>query len=726
MPLLDIELKAQKLKENLSKPISVHLKLKLLSKFFHLFIEEDVRIYQSFYFQFQNDFDELVLKNSFDYFSPDEIDDLIRIAEKYKSVSCCETNPDTLVVLREAKNNIFACLSKNKNTEEDSETNLNAVNIVLLETENNDKDFCGRVERLNLDFYRKRNGENSSVSIHNFIEDPHNKIQQEIKNILTMLECKINAASKNKIFLNIIIAFENNVNCYKGTSFAIGAAALIFNSFLQAKLNSIYYKFRNDCVMTGCIDEFGNLTKLDSSILVKKLHTVFYSKYKKFVIPEENFSEAYEELRKLKIKFPNRELKLIPLEKYSDLFTNLEIVEIIRLKLRNKIKANYTQYHNYVNIFLSLLILVILIVLATNYVIPALDDNPVSAGIVEDQFVAFNKYGKAIWKSGLLNECEKKTVQIPSLRDHRIIVNDIDNDGNNEILYLRSDDNNSINNRTLFCLTGKDGIKWKFIAPKMPEYYGNEECSDKTQLMSINIFYNKVTGRKEIILNGHVCELFPAYLFVVDFRGKLISEYYHPGAIHYVKCIDIDSDGKDEIIFDGVNNDFDKHAFIAVIDPNNLEGSAPGRRLPPNVMISKINKYILLPKTDICKFTASVQSEAGLFEYNGKLLSVYVNENNLYDVLKPLSNENAPLSVIFTFDRYMNPVSFGTSSEWDGRYNELLAEGKIKPITDWKEYKDSILGEIKYWDGDKFVKYSEMKNYQLQIKEQHNSKFSTR
>ena len=71
------------------------------------------------------------------------------------------------------------------------------------------------------------------------------------------------------------------------------------------------------------------------------------------------------------------------------------------MKLRNKIKANYTQYHNYVNIFLSLLILVILIVLATNYVIPALDDNPVSAGIVEDQFVAFNKYGKAIWKSGL-------------------------------------------------------------------------------------------------------------------------------------------------------------------------------------------------------------------------------------------------------------------------------------------------------------------------------------
>ena len=713
MSLIDIELKANWLHNQLQKSMSTRLKILSVCNFFSEIInEKDQSKFTSFYLQFKDELFYLIKKEQFKYFSPDEIEILSSICIKiFTFLNQIEVIEKELIlnILRNAKNRIETILN-NKLSNEDVSIDAYSINHVLIESDETMHLNTGIVEKLFIEISRndqKKTGDN--ISFDGIVKNNSDELSKEIKKILNIVKSNINEIIKKNSSYKFTLSFEEKEYSYNGISIGAATAILIYNSILKSELYKTYYKFKHDVVIGSAIDNEGYLIPLDKESLKVKLRTVFFSTNNKFVLPEENIIDARCELEVLNAQFPKRKLDLLPIRHYLQIFRNLDIVEVHKLKIREKVKANYNRYHSYVNLILSFVILVIMTVLTFNIFIPNLDNNPVYTSIADNRFVAFNKYGKSIWKSDLLNAEDKQLAHSWITRDRRILVNDIDGDGKNEILYLREDFEKPILSRTLFCCAGDGKLKWKFIVPKRENNYGDDECSDKTIIDGMNIFYNKTTKRKEIILSSHVCELFPEYLIRIDNEGKQISEMYHPGHVNYVKIIDIDNDGNYEIVAGGVNNDFEKHAFIAVIDPNNLSGSSPGRRLPINVKVSPVKKYILLPKTELCNFSLSKLNKVSFFEFNENQLSVYVNENELYDPNKPLSRDNDDQSVIYTFDRNMKPISFGTSSEWDAKFNELLAQKKVKPIINWKKYKDSILDEIKYWDGEKFVKYSNRK-----------------
>jgi hypothetical protein len=719
MSLFDVELKAQRLKENLVKPVSVQLKLKLLLRFYNLFIEDDVKIYRSFYLQFQNDFYELILKNEFDYFTPEVIENLIHIAEKYSSLSGNVVRPEVLDILENAKKKIDTLLLGK--TTIDNETKPNSVNIVLLESEYNEKDFCGRVERLNMEYDLKKTHahstsakEGSSIFIHNFIEDPHNQIHKEMKKILTHVENRVEETiKKKKVSLNVRIAFDNPVNYYRGTSFGVGACILIYNSFLQAQLNNTYYKFRNDCVMTGCVDDNGNLIKLDYPILVKKLRTVFYSNYKKFVLPEENFSEAYEELSKLNEKYPLRKLKLIPLRNFKDVFNNLEIVEIKELKIREKIIANYRRYHAIANSILSVLIIAILSILTINFIIPELDSNPVYTDLKNNRYVAYNKYGNVVWKSLILSKEEIKIFENKYDVLRRILLSDLDEDGNNEILLTVSDGSNKSLNKTLFCYNSDGSIKWETVIPQKDSLYGNDFCSNDISILNMCILKNN--GKKEIAITYCICSLFPCYVAKINSSGEIKTELYNPGTLHQLFNYDIDDNGDEELVCGGINNDFEKSGALIVFDSDYIQGCAPGYRFPKNVSKGLMKYYLLFPKTDVGRFTNHGSRFVSSVEMHGNQIVITLKEIDSFTD----ANNHIHFQfyhTIYTLDKSFNVLHVETSSEFDVKYQQLVEEGKLKPVKDWKKYKEQLKSKVQWWDGDKFVNYSTMNKYYLQAK----------
>ncbi|MBU0560083.1 MAG: hypothetical protein KKG93_11000, partial [Bacteroidetes bacterium] len=438
---------------------------------------------------------------------------------------------------------------------------------------------------------------------------------------------------------------------------------------------------------------------------------VFFSRFKKLIIPEDNIVEAKELLNVLQKNYPGRKLELIPLAGYKSLFQNLDIVEVRELKFKDKLKANYGRYHSIANTVFSIIILIILIVIAAKFLIPLLDRNPIRFGIQGDRYVAYNEYGKSIWESKILSEQDIGIFNNVE-REKRIILSDLDNDGYNDILLLLSDEKNKILNRTLFCYNHDGNLKWKTVVPKHDSLYGNDYCPDDILIAMMSVI-NSNKG-KEIIINYRICLMFPNFTMKISSKGKIISEFYNPGSIDKIVNYDIDNDGKDELFFSGINNDFDKSGTLMLFDSEYLSGCAPGYRFPQNCSKGLMKYYILFPKTGVGKFTTNGSSYARLVELTSERIVVIIREIDGYTDLKNKRHYQEYIT-LYTLDGSLNVLNVETSSEFDAKYQMLVNEGKLKPIENWKEFKAKLKNNVQWWDGDRFVNHPVMNKYYQKV-----------
>jgi hypothetical protein len=481
----------------------------------------------------------------------------------------------------------------------------------------------GIIEKFKIEASQKQNDSTpDKITFGNITDIRDNEIQQQLNESAILAKVKCRNEGKKVHSYNFIFSFERNDCIYTGKSLGVGAAALAYNSILINELYNTFYKFKDDVVFTSEIDKDGNLLKLDEKSLRIKLRTIFFSPYKKFVIPEDNIIEAKKELAILNEKYPNRKLELIPIKNYEGVFKNLDNVEVCRLNIKQKIKANYRKYHNTVNWALSILSLLIILFFITIYLIPRLDMNPVNAGIENNRYVAYNKYGINIWESLYLNKEEMDDNMLP-----KIIITDTDNDNKNEIIYLMKDFGQPKFSKTIFCRNSDNILKWKSAIVPIDSIYGKEFCYDNTNLRTIHLIENETIQSKELIVTYTICDLFPFFISKLDCNGKEISNFYNPGHLVFSKLLDIDSDGKDEFIIGGFNNDYNKSACLIIFDPDFIEGKAPSFRYPKGLGKGLMKYYVLFPKIFTNKFSTKQDSRLDVVFKFIDNISVYISES---------------------------------------------------------------------------------------------------
>ncbi|KAF0212788.1 MAG: hypothetical protein FD178_3107, partial [Ignavibacteria bacterium] len=268
-------------------------------------------------------------------------------------------------------------------------------------------------------------------------------------------------------------------------------------------------------------------------------------------------------------------------------------------------------------------------------------------------------------------------------------------------------------NRTLFCYNHDGSIKWKTHIQQKDSLYGSDYCSNDILLRMM--FLLEQNGKKEIVVHYRICLLFPDYTAKISSDGKIISEFYNPGAITSLISSDIDEDGKKELFCAGMNNDYEKSGALVVFDTDLIMGAGPGYRFPRNVSTGLMKYYLLFPKTDVGRFTNHGSRMVGPVEIHDNRIVVYLKE---LDGFRDLKNEECfqVYTTIYTLDKSLNVLHVETSSEFDARYKQLVEEGKLKPVKDWKKYKEKLKSLVKYWDGDKFINYPTMNKYYLLAK----------
>ena len=709
LKIFEIELESQQLTKIINNTATPGYKIILITNYFlKLLKENEPKKYYPYIIPNIKIYFELIEKSGQLYFNP-EIFEKIEYVFLFLRESGLYNNIERKIAEIESK--IISCKKNVLNILDGkeiicgSELSKNSVPIVLIEKpgiHNNNIEY-GEIHKLNLEASQRVKGEKvDNVEFKNGFESGNTEIIEYLDDITNLTREHTLSQGINTKNYNYSFYFDKEDHWYCGKSLGLGAMCLTYNSILVSELAKIYYKFRDGCVFSGEIDSSGNLEKLDSESLKTKINIVFFSSYQKFVLPEDNLQEAKAELSKLNEKYPNRKLQLIPCKSFESVFKNLEIVEQFELKFHEKLKANYHKYHRAANWVFTFIIFSIVVYFAIVYLLPQLDRNPVRGEFKDSKYFAYNKYGVKVWEN---IEPEIKYYNKRAFTDYAfnllIAVTDIDNDGENEIIYINNWGLSKHGGTDLIiCCNSSNDIKWKYQIERKDFSYDWESDSLMGDWMFMQLIVDDMNndGKKEIVANAYFCPFFP---------DRLIAEYWHSGYFNYIASMDVDGDGKKEIIASGINNyPGYRCGCLIVLDPNKMQG-ASFKTDPLKTGVKGTEKYYMLfPKTFMTKYNVSNFNTASYIAESGKNVRITVLDGPDVDEQRKIAH------LVYQLDKNMNVTNITTSNQFIETYGELLSNGKIQPVPNIKDYLDSLKTRVRWWNGEDFEFKSVMnKNY---------------
>jgi len=704
--LIEIETHFQHLLDLLKLPASNSFKLNTIFNFLKILLnEEDISKYNSYFSDLSYYINHLIESKDFEGLSLDSLNEFQILILKLNSLNIFPNEEILIDILEEAKKGVFKKF--------DRRLLDNAIPVVLIEKPLDD--HSGKtpeiaiIRKLNLiSSGRERKDAFDKIEFTNYIDLKEPEIINNLQSIVELAKNKYQSISNKSNFYNFTFFFDKREYIYSGNSHGLAALCLAYNSILINEFEKQYYKFWNDCVFTGEIDENGDVVKIDDKYFLIKLRAVFFSGYEKFVIPEENYFSAKDELEKLSLKYPDRKLKLIPVKNFQDVFSNLEIVERFDLKFIQKLRAEYKRYSTIINSVLSIIFIILIIFITFDFIVPRLDRNPTFHSYIDNHYSIFNEKGIELWHSRdlpLFNKIqyfENVTNQI------RCFLTDVNNDGNNELIYIFRGETDTSESRTIYC--SNEQIKaFPCLLPLRKLNYPNDPIRNYYYYLGgISLLDCNDDNRNDILFWGVNTQFYPGIIGAIDFNGNLIAEYWNEGMPRIIKIFDINNDGKKEIYCGTCNNrDSLECAALIVFDPEYISGSSPYTDPLGSGIKGTEKYYILFPKTILFDLSGRERNDIQNIQLNSDYsISCWAFEN--------YTNNNWE-SVMYEFDKDMNIININCNDEFKNKYNNLK-ETAFKQLPDLTIYLNNLKYKIRWWDGDKFVNHTSINKNYLKVK----------
>lgn len=643
----------------------------------------------------------LINDRDFEGLSPSILTDYQIIISKLDEFNLFDNKLELIQILEEGKKNIFKPVNR--------ELVSDYISIVLIEENSNyeirNKPKFAEIRKLHLAISSVNKGQNKDkVEFKNLIDLRETDILKCLLNSIMKAKelCKRKGLSVHNY--NFSYYFDKDEYIYTGTSLCLAATSLAFNSILIYELSKQYYKFRSDCVMTGMLDEEGNLVKIDNrDYLELKIKGVFFSGYSKLIIPEENYGEAIEIVKGLNLIYPEKKLDIIPVKKFENIFTNLEIVERFDLKFTERLKANYKKYNTFFNWTLSILLVIFLALMTFDFIIPRIDRNPVEYGYIDDHYTIFNKYGIELWRSRNLPAINKEYYFDYLNKNVRCILTDVNRDDLNELIYLIKDDDENKDSRSIFC-SNSDIKNFPVELPLRNLNYPNDPVDNVFfYLRGISLIDCNSDSINEIIFWGANTKLYPGIIGAIDFSGHLICEYWNEGHPNVLKIFDLNNSGNKDILVGGCNNrDSLECAALIIFDPKCIKGSSPYSNPLSNDIKGTEKYYILFPKSILFKFSGRERND---------VYDIRLNSNNTITCWISEGTTTDDIGLGYQFDGNMNLIGVECNDKYKNFYDKLREEKKINS-PDIQIYLNNLKSQVRWWNGDFFASSPSInKNY---------------
>ncbi|MDP2207770.1 MAG: hypothetical protein Q8K98_03215 [Bacteroidota bacterium] len=413
------------------------------------------------------------------------------------------------------------------------------------------------------------------------------------------------------------------------------------------------------------------------------------------------FSEKILTRRKQVIPFRKPELAQ---HSQDALDTYFEIIEPYHRPLMQRF-ARYIQIHP-VRFASATSLAGFMLVASFLLIKPAFEDkNPAFAKIKDYVLTVYNKEAEVIWTKSVVGIPDASTVESSQYRNfnanpRRLLLADIDDDNKNELLLTGSDIGKEFTEDTLYCFNSDGNIKWKHgVGPAIA--FGKLDFTAYSTWLIVNIFVvnNNKSGKSKLFALALQRMYSPSKLFEINpTDGTELQSYWHRGVLYSMITMDLDNDGREEIILGGVNNNFDR-ACIAVLEPENINGytSPLTENIPHGISRATEKYYLLLPFTNLGQLlSVTTYNCISVIEIVGNnLFRAYTEE--IYG-----REEYDGKGIIYTFGEGMKVKTLLGDASFQKLHKQYEKEGNLSQKYG-PEYLQSLKDSIKYWDGEKFV-----------------------
>lgn len=366
----------------------------------------------------------------------------------------------------------------------------------------------------------------------------------------------------------------------------------------------------------------------------------------------------------------------------------------------------------YLKYFIGILIIAAVIFTAVFFLVLSKEyPQPADFKIINSELIILDQDNRELWRydTGVRNLMPedvyrkhfqyRKLARATSIRLPRILIQDLNSDGKNEVLYCVAREDQS-GGAMLFLFDSKGKQLWEF-RPGKEIKFGSKNYSNDYRIFGVDVYNLDNEEDPEIIIISLQCPYFPSQLVVLSLEGQVLGEYWNSGHIADLVCKDLDGDGIKEIIVGGVNNEFEE-GFIAVFDSRDVQGSSPQQKdhyISRSLKPPSMKYYIRFPRTDV---------------------DILKNEYEFCSQLRLLDNGNISVTMresylIFEFNPNFELVDIDLTVNFQFMHRQAVREGKIASTLN-KEYKQKLISGLLYYNGKEWTsKHSRVKGKRTSI-----------
>ncbi len=494
---------------------------------------------------------------------------------------------------------------------------------------------------------------------------------------------------------HIIIQFDRRVGEYTGNSLGV-AICVSFIEAIQDYYNSpMMIKNAEFSTYTGSIDRDGIVHPVSEKIIQQKTNIVFFSHVKSFALPKEDLPFAERQIQRNLERYPSRSIKLVPVENLDSLLIRRDLIEIQKqgwLKRSTKlVKKNKS-------IFAALVLIPFLLHF---FSIIAVDDNPWVVRFDQNTASIVNKNGDVLWTKKM--KVEFSNALSRSTYNKFRIISDVDSDGKNEVILCYEDLNNTEyqdEDGRIACFDKEGNLIWRYIFKDKIET--NKDKITNNFLIHLGNLVE--TLDKRLILIAAHAPLYPSAIFQLNLLNgeRLEGTLWNPGHIDGETFIDdLDDDGKLEFFTSGINNAYNSVVFFA-LEIDNIRGITPATE-PYKFKgfdIGNFDYYIIFPKTDYAK--------AYNYRYNKVFLNdgFYNSREKLVIIrtMEEIYEQNLIMGINYFFKPLISEIEIEPDDTFSMKRDSLVKARILQPpLTDTKEYREILMNQIRFWNGQSFV-----------------------
>ncbi|MEQ9105665.1 MAG: hypothetical protein RIE53_13325 [Rhodothermales bacterium] len=466
---------------------------------------------------------------------------------------------------------------------------------------------------------------------------------------------------------------------HSGESAGLAMALLYFCAVVQFSGRRREWSVRPDCVLTGAVDDDGYVLPVDPGSIRAKTAAAFFSGANLFVLPRVHLDEAETALAILRQRYPERQLEVRGIQSVHEAAADRRIVHSEKRGLVNHVLRQFWMRKWLVAaVFAGVILGISAMIWRETWI----DPYPHTWSWDETSYVVLNSDGQELFRLSASRETII-ALQTGSQGFRPAVLSDLNGDGFKDLVALDSRQLLDGDTGLLHIADGRTHRVRTLDIFDMELPYDRDLSVVHGRMspwMVIAGDYDQ-NGTSEIYVAA-IHDFYPTVVMKLDaMSGAILDVYHHSGVFRAMMALDLDDDGRAEIVLGGTNNAFDQ-AVIVVLDPERFGGFGPSQGVyqPGPGPTGHERLYLRLPRTGVGRLAPPPFPVVN--EIRPMLQDRLIQFTTWEAMLRRVDNTLLNASIYLYLDSDLRGFGMGTTDSYDGIWDRLNTMGLEPPPLD--------------------------------------------